>query len=85
MNIAGKTVIVTGGGSGIGEDVARGFAEAGANVVIFDRDEKAAQIVAEETGGSAFACDVADSESAAEAFAAAKAKHGNCHVLVHCA
>lgn len=85
MNITGQIAIITGGGSGIGEDVARGFAEAGAKVVIFDRDMVAAQSVAEEIGATAIECDVSSSESAVQAFATARQKHGNCRVLVHCA
>lgn len=85
MNISGQVAIVTGGGSGIGEDVARGLAEAGAKVVIFDRDLAAANAVAEDIGATVIECDVADAASATEAFAEAKRKHGNCRVLVHCA
>lgn len=85
MNITGQVAIITGGGSGIGEDVARGFAEAGAKVIIFDRDSEAANAVAAEIGATAIVCDVADAQSAANAFDEARKKHGNCRVLVHCA
>jgi NAD(P)-dependent dehydrogenase (short-subunit alcohol dehydrogenase family) len=85
MNITGQTVIVTGGGSGIGEDVARGFAEAGAKVVIFDRDLTQAQKVAAEIGATAVECDVADAKSAQAAFETSREQHGNCRALVHCA
>lgn len=85
MNITGQTVIVTGAGSGIGEDVARGCAGAGAKVILFDRDLAAAQNVADDIGGTAIACDVADAASASAAFEEARRKHGNCRALVHCA
>lgn len=85
MNITGQPVIVTGAGSGIGEDVARGFAAAGAKVILLDRDMDAAKKVAAEIGGTAIECDVADAASAKAAFDAAKAAHGNCRALVHCA
>ena len=34
MTLAGKRILVTGGGTGTGADLARGFAAAGASVVI---------------------------------------------------
>lgn len=85
MNITGQVAIITGGGSGIGENVARGFAKAGAKVVIFDQDIKAATAVAEDIEGFAIECDVSQAESAALAFAEARKKYGNCRVMVHCA
>lgn len=39
--LAGKTVIVTGGSKGIGRDIARTFAELGANVIISGRNQQA--------------------------------------------
>lgn len=48
MEFAGRTVIVTGGASGIGEACARRFAEEGAFVAIADRDaERAARLSAD--------------------------------------
>lgn len=57
---AGKTVIVTGGGSGIGAAVAQAFASEGAQVCIADLDLQAAQHVAGPLGAMAFKCDVRD-------------------------
>lgn len=47
-NFAGKTVIVTGAGQGIGAAAARAFAEAGANVVLADFNEERIQNVKSE-------------------------------------
>ena len=41
MMLAGRRVLVTGGGSGTGADFTRGFAEAGAEVVIAGRRAEA--------------------------------------------
>jgi 3-oxoacyl-[acyl-carrier protein] reductase len=48
---AGKTVIITGAGSGIGRATALIFAREGANVVCADVNDKAARATAEEVNG----------------------------------
>ena len=40
MNLEGKHIIVTGGGSGVGAETARQFVEAGADVTIMGRTEQ---------------------------------------------
>jgi NAD(P)-dependent dehydrogenase (short-subunit alcohol dehydrogenase family) len=48
MSVKAKTVLVTGGTSGIGEATARSYAAAGANVVITGRDERRGTHIARE-------------------------------------
>ena len=50
MKLQGKTAIVTGGASGFGEGIVRRFAEEGARVIVADRNEAAAQALAEDLG-----------------------------------
>ena len=68
----GKRVLVTGGGSGTGADLALGFAKAGAEVVICGRRVEAlAQIAAQHSAIRALPCDVTDEASVQALFAAA--------------
>ncbi|RKP44871.1 SDR family oxidoreductase [Trinickia fusca] len=58
MRLNGKTAVVTGGGSGFGEGIAKTFAREGANVVVNDLNSSAAERVASEialAGGRAIA------------------------------
>jgi len=71
MTLAGKRVLVTGGGSGAGADLALGFARAGAEVVICGRGLPALEAVAAQHSAiRALPCDVTDEASVAAVFAA---------------
>ncbi|WP_299026570.1 SDR family NAD(P)-dependent oxidoreductase [uncultured Sulfitobacter sp.] len=82
MDIAGKSVVVTGGASGIGAAVARHAAQAGAKVCIADLNMDLAKSVADEIGGIATACDVTQESQIIAAIAAAEAAHGPVDVFV---
>jgi meso-butanediol dehydrogenase/(S,S)-butanediol dehydrogenase/diacetyl reductase len=59
--MAGRTVIITGGASGIGKGIAKGLAAEGANIVIADLNLESAEVAAKEissAGGSAIAAQV---------------------------
>lgn len=62
MKVAGKVVVVTGAASGIGEALARRFANEGAAVVVADRDVDRLAAVAGAIGALAVPCDVSDPE-----------------------
>ena len=66
-DFSGKTVLVTGASRGIGYSVARGFANAGADVTILasgDGVDKATRKMSEETGRKVqgLRCDITDSQ-----------------------
>lgn len=86
MDFADKIVLVTGAASGMGAASARLFAEAGARVVIVDRDADLAQAVARATGaGGALIGDVSDSGFCDAAVASAVQRHGRLDILVNAA
>lgn len=79
-----STVIVTGGGSGIGRATARLFAEHGADVLVVGRTEASlAQVAAECPGIRTFVADVGAPGSAEKIVAAALERHGRIDVLVN--
>src|SRR5690606_9715756 len=85
MNIEGMTAIVTGAGSGLGEATARALAQKGAHVDVLDLNGERAQVVAQEIGGIAATCDVADESSCAAAIDHVAARFGAARILVNCA
>jgi NAD(P)-dependent dehydrogenase (short-subunit alcohol dehydrogenase family) len=88
-DFSGKTVLVTGGGSGIGAATCRQFAAAGADLHVVDRDGAAAERVAAEIGHNAKASghqlDVADAAGWAKLVDGIAAASGGIDVLVNCA
>lgn len=63
LALAGRRAVVTGGASGIGAACARELAAQGAFVVVADRDEEGAGVVAKEVKGEAWAVDLLDTEA----------------------
>jgi NAD(P)-dependent dehydrogenase (short-subunit alcohol dehydrogenase family) len=85
VDVKDQAVIITGGGSGLGETTARALAAAGAKVALFDVVEEAANRVAQEIGGVACVCDVSSSESTAAAIAKARDANGPARIVIQCA
>jgi 3-oxoacyl-[acyl-carrier protein] reductase len=81
----GQVVVVTGGGSGLGEAMCVAFAREGARVAVLDLREEAAQRVSQSCEGDArpYACDVADSAAVRETFSRIDRDLGPVTVLVN--
>jgi NAD(P)-dependent dehydrogenase (short-subunit alcohol dehydrogenase family) len=79
----GRVGLVTGGGGGIGREIARRLARDGMAVAVLDRDGDAAQAVAVEVGGLAVAADVTVPDEVARAVDATLARFGKIDVLVN--
>lgn len=92
MNFSGKTALVTGGGTGIGQEVALQLLQAGANVVINGRrtdvlahsaESLAEQRQSGQGGVLAMAGDIADPETSRRMVAEAVAQFGGVDILIN--
>lgn len=87
--LKGKTIFVTGGGTGLGKSMSKYFLQLGANVIISSRKqeviEKTASELQAETGGICFAipCDVRNYEEVEQALKTSVDKFGQVNVLVN--
>lgn len=89
MDLSGKIAIVTGGAMGIGLGIVRRLHEAGANVLIADLDEAAAQTAAATLNSKrpdsaiALRCDVSQSADAQTVVRTAVEKFGGLDIMVN--
>jgi NAD(P)-dependent dehydrogenase (short-subunit alcohol dehydrogenase family) len=89
FDLSGKRAIVTGGGAGLGLQIARGLAAAGAATVLCgrnaDRCREAAHRLARESGATVLGvgCDVCDPEQIAAVVATAITELGGVDILVN--
>jgi 3-oxoacyl-[acyl-carrier protein] reductase len=85
LRLSGKTAIVTGGASGFGAGIAAKFIAEGAQVMIADNNETAAQIVARELGVNAVGqtVDVSNGPSVQAMATAALDAFGHVDILIN--
>ncbi len=87
--LEGQTIIVTGGGTGLGRSMGKYFLELGANLVITSRKmevlEKTAQELESETGGKVLPvqCDVRDYEQVENVLAKTEERFGQINCLLN--
>ena len=75
--------LVTGGGAGIGREIARRFAREGMAVTVLDRDGAPAEGIAAEIGGLAVTVDVTSEEEVSRAVETVLARFSRIDVLVN--
>src|SRR6187431_3208190 len=82
-SLSDRSVVVTGGASGIGEEMVRAFVAQGARVSFIDIARDAGEALARATGAAFHACDVTDIPSLRAALSRIEDDHGGVDVLVN--
>ncbi|HWA53462.1 MAG TPA: 3-hydroxyacyl-CoA dehydrogenase [Solirubrobacterales bacterium] len=85
MEIAGKSALVAGGASGLGEATVRGLVEAGASVTIADLNAEKGKALAAELGATFVAADVTDEDAVKTAVEDAASRDDGLRISVCCA
>ncbi|HET7571535.1 MAG TPA: SDR family oxidoreductase [Gaiellaceae bacterium] len=83
MSSGQRVAVVTGASSGFGAEIARGLAARGTRCVLLARRAERLDALAEEIGGEAEPCDVADRAAVEEVAARVLERHPRVHVLVN--
>jgi len=85
QGLKNKCVLVTGGAGGIGRVTAARFLEEGAQVVVFDKDEKACRLIEKELPSlePSIIVDVSDADSVEKAFAKFDAHFNKLDILIN--
>lgn len=82
-SLAGRSVVVTGGASGIGEEMVKAFVAQGARVSFIDIAKDAGEVLAGATGAGFYACDVTDIPALRETLSQIEDDRGTVDVLVN--
>jgi NAD(P)-dependent dehydrogenase (short-subunit alcohol dehydrogenase family) len=81
--LSGRVALVTGAGAGIGEGIARRFADEGAKVVVAEYDEETGLAVADAVGGTFARCDVSEPLDVEMAVARTVTTYGAIDIVVN--
>jgi len=82
-SLVGRSVVITGGASGIGEEIVKAFVAQGAAVSFLDIDEERGRALAAATGAAFSPCDVTDIAALRATLAECEAARGGIDVLVN--
>jgi NAD(P)-dependent dehydrogenase (short-subunit alcohol dehydrogenase family) len=87
-DLAGKRVVITGGGSGIGSELTTAFAQQGAKVYFLDIAEESSRALEQALAGSRHApsfirCDLTDLDALASTFASIEQEAGGVDILLN--
>jgi NAD(P)-dependent dehydrogenase (short-subunit alcohol dehydrogenase family) len=90
FRVDGRVAVVTGGGNGIGRMACGILAQAGAHVIVSDREAETIQQVSDDINGAGHSAearvmDVTDETAVVDTFAAVAAERGRIDILVSCA
>ena len=82
MTLTDKHIVISGGGTGVGAEIAVRFAQAGAKVTILGRSLASLTEVASRTGAHAVTCDVTDRAAVDAALEEAVSRHGPIDIAI---
>jgi NAD(P)-dependent dehydrogenase (short-subunit alcohol dehydrogenase family) len=82
-SLEGRSVVITGGASGIGEEMVRAFVAQGSQVSFIDINQELGEAVASATGASFHSCDVTDIAALRDVLARIENARGGVDVLVN--
>ena len=83
MNIKETTILITGGGKGIGNFMAVSFSKMAAKVIVIDNDKLSLDAIDKTLGISSYCCDLTDSDEVAKTISEIYTDCGNVNVLIN--
>ncbi|WP_227284763.1 SDR family NAD(P)-dependent oxidoreductase [Boseongicola sp. H5] len=82
MSMTGRHIVITGGGTGVGAEIALRAAALGGKVTILGRRPDPLRSVADRTGALALSCDVTDADAVRSALYEARAAQGPVDIAI---